>query len=210
MSLGFPLSFGVFQNHYSQQAEFANNPFIPIVGTIATGLSYRLELPRRPCRNALCKTLPKVSTSYDLGWLFVSLPKSSAPTNIFLGLICILGLSFATTLGALIVTQGIMYGLGFLLIYFPIMNMVSEYWIARRDMAFGLTFSASGFSGVLIPFVVEAMLNKYGYPTTLRAAAVALAALTGPLIPLMKGRLPPAEQSALGKIDWSFLRKPVF
>lgn len=90
------------------------------------------------------------------------------------------------------------------------MSMVNEYWVARRGMAFGLIFSASGFSGVFMPFILKAMLNKYGYPTTLRAAAVALAVLTGPLIPLMKGRLPPAEQSALGKTDWSFLRRPLF
>lgn len=37
---GFPLSFGVFQNYYSQQPQFANNPFISIVGTVASGISY--------------------------------------------------------------------------------------------------------------------------------------------------------------------------
>ncbi len=61
-----------------------------------------------------------------------------------------------------------------------------------------------------MPFAIEAMLNKYGYPTTLRAIAVGLAALTGPLIPLLKGRLPASEQSALGRTDWSCLRKPLF
>jgi hypothetical protein len=37
---GFPLSFGVFQNYYSHLPQFANNQFIPIVGTIASGISY--------------------------------------------------------------------------------------------------------------------------------------------------------------------------
>jgi hypothetical protein len=37
---GFPLSFGVFQNYYSGLPQFANNPYIPIVGTIASGISY--------------------------------------------------------------------------------------------------------------------------------------------------------------------------
>jgi hypothetical protein len=39
-ALGFPLSFGVFQNYYSHLPQFANNQFIPIVGTIASGISY--------------------------------------------------------------------------------------------------------------------------------------------------------------------------
>lgn len=62
----------------------------------------------------------------------------------------------------------------------------------------------------MMPFVIEAMLNKYGYATTLRVIAIALAVLTGPLMPLLKGRLPPTEQSTLGKTDWTFLKKPLF
>ena len=37
---GFPLSFGVFQDHYSRTPEFADNPYIPVVGTVASGLGY--------------------------------------------------------------------------------------------------------------------------------------------------------------------------
>jgi hypothetical protein len=39
-SQGFPLSFGVFQNYYSHLPQFADNPYIPIVGTVASGISY--------------------------------------------------------------------------------------------------------------------------------------------------------------------------
>lgn len=103
-----------------------------------------------------------------------------------------------------------MYGLGNLLTYVPLMSMVNEYWVARRGMAFGLICSASGFSGAIMPFIIQALLHKYGYPTTLRGVAIALTVLIGPMMPLVKGRLPPAEQSALGKTDWSFLRRPLF
>jgi MFS family permease len=61
-----------------------------------------------------------------------------------------------------------------------------------------------------MPFIVEALLHKYGYKTTLRAIAIALVVLTGPLLPLFKGRLPPAESSIIPKTDWSFLKKPIF
>lgn len=37
---GFPLSFGVFQEYYSKLPEFANNRYISVVGTIASGLGY--------------------------------------------------------------------------------------------------------------------------------------------------------------------------
>ena len=37
---GFPLSFGVFQNYYSQLPQFKDDSFISVIGTVATGLTY--------------------------------------------------------------------------------------------------------------------------------------------------------------------------
>lgn len=130
-----------------------------------------------------------------------------------LGPICIAGLvlgSFSSTLEVLILTQGVAYGLGFLIFYYPILSMVNEYWIARRGMAYGILCGASGVSGSVMPFVMQALLAKYGYRTTLRAVAVALALLTGPLIPFLKGRLPPSERTSMPKINWAFFRSPLF
>ncbi|TLD37894.1 MFS general substrate transporter [Venturia nashicola] len=127
--------------------------------------------------------------------------------------ICIAGLvaaSFATHLGGLIVTQGVIYGVGFLLFYYPILGFVNEFWIERRGMAYGLLCSASGVSGVGMPFIITELLKKYGYPTTLRAAAIALALLTGPLIPTLKGRLPVSSSTTITATDWTFLKLPLF
>lgn len=118
--------------------------------------------------------------------------------------------SFATTLGGLIMTQGIMYGTGFLILYYPIISMVNEWWVVRRGMAFGIISSATGVSGVVMPFLLQALLERYGYMVTLRAVAVALTVLTGPIILLFKGRLPPSERSVVGRTDWSFMRRPLF
>lgn len=103
-----------------------------------------------------------------------------------------------------------MYGVGFLIFYYPILSFLNEYWIERRGLAYGIMCASSGLSGVVFPFAIEAMLNRYGYPTTLRAIAIGLAIVTGPLIPLLKGRLPPSTQSAAGRTDWSCLKKPIF
>ena len=103
-----------------------------------------------------------------------------------------------------------MYGLGFLIFYYPILSFVNEFWIERRGMAYGILCTSSGISGIVMPFAVEAMLNKYGYPTTLRAIAIGMAILTGPLIPLLKGRLPQSVHSTAGRTDWSCLKKPLF
>ncbi|KAI1040100.1 hypothetical protein LB505_011326 [Fusarium chuoi] len=130
-----------------------------------------------------------------------------------LGPICIGGLvagSFANTLETLILTQGVAYGVGFLILYYPILMMVNEYWVARRGMAYGLLCGASGVSGAVMPFVVQALLSTYGYQTTLRAVAVGLAVLTGPLIPFLDGRLPPSAHVNTPKTNWSFFKSPLF
>ncbi|EXJ92425.1 hypothetical protein A1O3_00976 [Capronia epimyces CBS 606.96] len=192
---GFPLSFGVFQQYYSQTPEFANNRYIPVVGTIASGLGY-LGAP---------VVMPFIQRHqrWQRQMIWVGWP------------ICIAGLvlgSFASSLEVLILTQGVAYGLGFLIFYYPILSMVNEYWVARRGMAYGVLCGASGVSGSVMPFVLHALLAKYGYRTTLRAVAVALTLLTGPLIPLLKGRLPAShsERARMPNINWTFFRSPLF
>ncbi|KAI4146310.1 MAG: hypothetical protein LQ341_002130, partial [Variospora aurantia] len=126
---------------------------------------------------------------------------------------CIAGLiagSFANTIGALIMTQGIMYGTGFLIFYWPIISIVNEWWIQRRGMAFGVMTSAAGASGIAMPLIIETLLDKYGHRTTLQAVAIAMIILTGPLIPFLKGRLPPSQSSTVARQNWSFARRPLF
>jgi MFS family permease len=88
--------------------------------------------------------------------------------------------------------------------------MVNEYWITRRGMAYGVLCSAGGVSGAVMPFVVQTLLDSYGYRNTLRIVAVGLAILTVPLVPFFKGRLPHSEQTSNPRIDWSFFKSPIF
>jgi MFS family permease len=126
--------------------------------------------------------------------------------------LCIIGLvagSFANSLGTLILTQGVLYGIGFIIFYYPILSMVDEYWVRRRGMAYGLLCSASGVSGAVTPLALQALLHKYGHRTLLRGVAVFLFVLTGPLIPLLKGR-PGQQHNVALRTDWTFLRTRLF
>jgi predicted MFS family arabinose efflux permease len=57
--------------------------------------------------------------------------------------------------------------------------------------------------------VLQALLKRFGYPTTLRAIAVTLIVATGPLIPLLKGRVGQQHSTSL-RSDWRFLHGPLF
>ncbi|CAK7213185.1 hypothetical protein SBRCBS47491_001716 [Sporothrix bragantina] len=191
---GFPMSFGVFQDYYASLPEFEEDAgSIATIGTVAQALCYL----GAPISALLTKRFPK----YRRHQIWLSWP------------FCILGLlaaSFASSVPVLIVTQGVMYGLGFVILTYPIISMINEWWVARKGMAFGLISAASGATGAVMPFIMTALLERYGYRITLRACAVAMVFLTGPLIPLLKSRLPASDQAQLARTEWSFLRNPLF
>lgn len=189
---GFPLSFGVFQEYYTSLPEFSHNRYISVVGTSASGIAY-LGAP-------FITPLIQKWARYRTHMILVGWPS------------CIIALvagSFADRLGTLILTQGIMYGVGFIIFYYPILSMVDEFWVRRRGMAYGFLCSASGASGAVTPLVLQILLRRYGYRITLRGVAIMLVVTTGPLIPLLKGRIN-HERNASPRIDWSFLKKQLF
>ncbi|KAI5459709.1 major facilitator superfamily domain-containing protein [Mariannaea sp. PMI_226] len=190
---GFPQSFGVFQNYYSNIEEFKDDADrIALIGTLAQGLYYL----GAPFSALLTKRFPKYQRQQIwLGW----------PLCI-LGLLCA---SFASSVNGLIATQGLLYGIGFVTLTYPIISMINEWWVARKGMAFGLISAASGATGAVMPFILQELLDAYGHRTTLRACAVAMV-FTGPLIPLFRGRLPASEEAALAKTNWNFIKKPLF
>ncbi|KAL8707962.1 MAG: hypothetical protein Q9220_007105 [cf. Caloplaca sp. 1 TL-2023] len=118
--------------------------------------------------------------------------------------------SFASSVAFLIAFQGVTYSIGVTIILFPTVSMLNEWFESRRGLAFGILCAAAGLSGIALPFVLAALLDKYGFRTTLRASAVAMAVLTGPCLPLLKGRLPPSHASVHRKTDLSFLKEPLF
>jgi hypothetical protein len=78
--------------------------------------------------------------------------------------------------------------LGFLILYYPVLKMLDEWFIQRRGLAYGLLFGAAGASGVALPFIMEVLLRNYGYQTTFRAIAVAIFVISGPAILLLRRR----------------------
>ncbi|KAE8166046.1 MFS general substrate transporter [Aspergillus tamarii] len=191
---GFPMCFGIFQNYYSTVPEFEKDSSkIPLIGTLAQSLYYL----GAPFSAIITRTFPKYQRQQIwVGWL--------------LCIVSLLAASFMKSVSGLTGTQGFLYGFGFVALSYPIVSMVNEWWVVRKGMAFGLISASSGLTGAFMPFIIESVLNRYDYQTTLRACAVALAVLTAPLLPLFRGRLPVAESSKVARTDWSFLKRPLF
>jgi len=56
----------------------------------------------------------------------------------FVCILALVGSSFATEVWHLMITQGFLYGFGFLTIYYPLLNMLNEWFIQRRGLAYGI------------------------------------------------------------------------
>lgn len=94
--------------------------------------------------------------------------------------------------------------------YYPVFNMLNEWFIDRRGLALGILCAATGFSGLFYPFVLEVLLDRYGPATTLRISALALTVLCGPVLPLLHGRYPRSYHDNIPKTDCSFFKMPLF
>ncbi|KAF2434651.1 MFS general substrate transporter [Tothia fuscella] len=186
---GFPMSFGIFAAYYKDHENFRNDRYIPVIGTLTTGIAF-LGAP----------IVVPIAARYH----------SKQRQMIWAGwAICVASLiaaSFATKVWHLLVAQGIAYGLGFLILYYAMLSMLNEWFDARRGLAYGILFGAAGISGTGLPFLVQILLTKFGFAATLRAYAVALVLIIGPTLPLCRGRLSKVQRC---KVEYKVLKNPV-
>ena len=108
-------------------------------------------------------------------------PKIRRPAS-FIGLvITVLSLivaSFAQNTTTLLATQGVMYAIGGLTLYFPAMWVIDEWFIVRKGLAFGAVWTGTGVAGASMPFLSHYLLDKYGFRTALRVWAIVLVSST--------------------------------
>lgn len=87
--------------------------------------------------------------------------------------VALVAASFANHVVDLILTQGILSGLGGAMLYTPFVIHLDEWFVERKGLAFGLLWAGTGISGAVVPLLMEWGLSKYGFRTMLRAWAVA-------------------------------------
>lgn len=80
--------------------------------------------------------------------------------------------SFATHVIHLVLTQGLLYGVGGALVYNPFIFYLDEWFVKRKGLAYGIFWAGTGVFSSVTPFVMHWALNKYVLRTTLRVWAV--------------------------------------
>ncbi|KAL2201003.1 major facilitator superfamily domain-containing protein [Corynascus similis CBS 632.67] len=175
---GFTFCFGVFQDYYSTHEPFRGEANIPVVGTCAMGIMY-LSTPLVMYVHRRFPKPARYSTILGLTIMCLALALSS----------------FSTTVTHLIVTQGIFYAVGGSIAYASCIVYLEQWFVRRQGLAFGIMWSATGLSGVVLPLLLERLLSAKGYQTTLRIFACLVFLLTAPLSWYVRPRLPVAQAS---------------
>ncbi|EUC43579.1 hypothetical protein COCMIDRAFT_100522 [Bipolaris oryzae ATCC 44560] len=190
---GFGFSFGVFQDFYSTHEPFAGSGDIAVIGTTTLGTLYM----GTPFVLMLCRLLPRWARWFTLLGLFTSTLSMAMS-------------SFCTTVPQLIGTQGLMFGIGGCFAYCPCVVYIDEWFAKRKGMAYGVMWSAAGTGGVVLPLVLQVLLNNLGFETATRIWAGIFFAATLPLSFFIKPRLPNSATTHISPFNVRHLMSKLF
>ena len=110
--------------------------------------------------------------------------------GLFVMCVALAASSFATSVTQLIATQGVLYALGGCLAYWPCILYMDEWFARKKGLAYGIMWSGTGLAGVVLPLLMEHLLDARGFRTTLRLWSGLLFAVTAPLSWFVKPRVP--------------------
>lgn len=139
--------------------------------------------------------------------------RTSAVVGLILSSLGLVISASSTAVWHLIITQGILCGLGSALVYSPTTLYLDEWFIRRKSYAYGIMYAAKNIIGTGTPFLTPALINRLGIHNTLRVwGGITLA--SGLLaIPLMHSRVELSTQArshASRRTPWKFLTHPTF
>ena len=174
--IGFPQSFPIFQTYLSSGDAWSGHASN---STILLLLSPGIQ-------------------DVEEGILFQIFPRSAAYRQMLVIIgICIMTLalllgSFATNPSQIFWTQGVLFGVGGIMLNFVHVCSISEWFETKRKIAMAIIWLGYRSGAVVFPPVCQWLLEKHGYEKTLRVLIAPMLALLLPSVLLLRGRYPAA------------------
>jgi MFS family permease len=97
----------------------------------------------------------------------------------------------------LMLTQGILTGLGSGILFTPTIALVATWFGNRRGMAIGLATTGNSVGGIVYPLIVRELIPKVGFAWTVRALGLVNLVCLGTTFLIMRSRLPPRRSGPL-------------
>jgi len=96
------------------------------------------------------------------------------------------------------------------MVYYPTFLFLDEWFVRRKALAYGVCWGASGFTGLVFPYIISWLLETYGFRTTLRMWSVIDLVFIAVALFVLKPRLPAALNVRRYRPRLSFTLKPLF
>ncbi|KAI1263588.1 major facilitator superfamily domain-containing protein [Xylariaceae sp. FL1019] len=189
LTIGYNQCFGVFQEYYlsptqnvlaaSSSASSASpqTALLGFVGTLCYGLTWAGGIIVNPVISRIEDGTwgPTAAAPSTHAWRRRTLRLLAPRTITVLGVVMTsLGFalgSLSSSIGHLLLTQGLLVGLGMSLLYFPLLAPAPEYFTTHRATAMGFILAGGGAGGLIFSPVIRALLSSLGGRWTLRILA---------------------------------------
>ncbi|KZW00297.1 MFS general substrate transporter [Exidia glandulosa HHB12029] len=177
-----PFSYGIFLNYYNIHLfpDGQGGGKIALVGTLCSGVMYLVAPICFRLSSAMRDWMPHLLAS-----------------GLALVIAGLLGAAFSTRDWQFILSQGLAYALGASILYFPTVAFAVEWFPDRHGLAIGILFSGAGAGGLIMPFAIEAMLNRFGHRITFFILSGIFAVAIIPGLFWVRPRLPRRSLSSM-------------
>jgi len=184
------MTYGVFQEYYSTHWPLSGSQSTTsVIGMVQNGVMYI--------------SMPFLFVLFSRRWAHKR--QVAALCGTLLACLSFLLSSYSTHAWHLVTTQGVLAAMGCALIYSPMTLSLGEWYISsNRAVAYGVVLSCKNIVGSACPFLLRALLNRYGFRVALRVWAAIVAVTSSVSICMLPAH--PSTTQRPRKLPWSFLK----
>ncbi|KAJ2997793.1 hypothetical protein HDV02_005162 [Globomyces sp. JEL0801] len=178
IAIGIPTTFGVFQPIYKESTSYEGSHAtlaIAFIGSSAVSGLGLFSIPSGRMVDLFGHRLMGV-----IGGVIIT--------------VSLLLASFSNQYWQIILTQGVLFGMGCAIAYFPALTIIAHYFSARKGMATGFAVAGSGVGGLALAPILRYALANIGQAATLRWMALISGVIVIACSFVFKPRLPPAAR----------------
>ncbi|KAJ1822405.1 hypothetical protein LPJ56_000805 [Coemansia sp. RSA 2599] len=124
--------------------------------------------------------------------------------GVIMGLALIIASFCDDAVWKLLITQGIMFGIGSSLVYIPSTSIPAQWFTARRALAVCIVVAGNGIGGLWLTPATDSMIENLGTGWALRITGIIILVVNSAASLFMRNRLKVARQEKI--VDFSILR----
>lgn len=188
LTWGWVNSFGIFQSYYEVHMDVSPST-ISWIGSVQNWLTFFIG-------------------AFSGRLLDAGLYRPALLVGAVIQVLGIFFMSLSTSYWQLMLTQGIMTGLGGGIFFTPSMGILGTYFTSNRALAMGIATSGNSAGGMIYPVLVGHLLPKLGFGWTVRILGFLNLGCLCLVVAFMRPRLPARKSGPF--IDFSAFRTPTY